>query len=97
MFGAIQSSGALTIYPFTDAINPEAKVGTMARESSIFQGFKSTTVLKTFFATRNLIVTGDPNDGYGFINFYNPADLKPKHFKVGTSDNQFLGNQVVYR
>ena len=69
----------------------------MSRDSSVFQGFKSSTVLKTFFATRNFIVAGDPNDGYGFINYYDPTDLKPKHFKVGDASNQYLGDEVIFR
>ena len=58
MFGVVQSSGAVTVYPFKTAIIAAEYRGSVARVSNLGKSFVSSTIVTSFLASKNFIVVG---------------------------------------
>ena len=78
MLGAIKTQGALTIYAFSDAINPDSFSGYMSRDDGLQTSLLPSTKVTAFVATQGALLLGCAtcNNNRGMIYVFNPTTMK---------------------
>ena len=97
MLGAIRTQGALTIYTFRQAINPDAMRGAMERDDGLQSSLLPTTEVSSFVATKGTLMVGCKtcNSNRGMIYIYNPQTMKKVTEIAGTNSYRYVGLEIL--
>lgn len=102
MFAAIQSGGAVTIYPFDVTVTPNTFSGTVKRNDALGKSVISSTVFTEMIVSDHFLIVGCPTcqatgGNFGYIKAYTLDTLRLQTNVWGTSSYQYLGEHIIYK
>ena len=78
MLAAIKSSGAITIYSFESAINPDSRISVMVRDDSKRSFLLASTQITAFETSKDFLIVGCAtcDNNAGWLKLYSPEKIR---------------------